>query len=50
MRQQMNSDMNMKPGETAVICRRDSKEESFAPLSGNHKEDHYFGVKRVRRF
>ena len=42
--------LDMKPGETAIICRRDIKETAFAPLVGNCTEDHYFGVKRVRRF
>ena len=42
--------LDMKPGETAVICRGDGKEAAFVPLDGNCTEDHYFGVKRVRRF
>lgn len=40
----------MEPGETAIISKKNGKEAAFAPLDGNHTEDHYFGVKRVRRF
>jgi len=40
----------MKPEETAIICRGGHKEAAFAPLGGNRTEEHYFGVKRIRRF
>ena len=42
--------LDMKPGETAVIYRKEGKDAAFAPLDGNPAEDHYFGAKRVRRF
>lgn len=42
--------LDMEPGETAIISKKNGKEAAFAPLDGNHTEDHYFGVKRVRRF
>ena len=42
--------LDMKPGETAVIYRGNGKGTAFAPLCGSHAEDHYFGVKRIRRF
>lgn len=42
--------LDLKPGETAVITGEDQTAADFTPLPGNDTEDHFFGVKRVRRF
>ena len=42
--------LDLKPGETAVISGEKQVAADFTPLPGNDTEDHFFGVKRVRRF
>ena len=41
---------DMQPGETILFWRGETAISEFAPLEGNPTEDHFWGVKRVRRF
>ena len=42
--------VDLKAGETALIYRGDEKQTVFAPEAGNPYEDHFWGVKKIRRF
>lgn len=41
---------DMQPGETIVFWRGEKPTIEFKPLPGNSTEEHFWGVKRVRRF
>lgn len=42
--------INMKEGETVVIYRGESSDFTFVPEDGYKHEEHFWGVKKIRRF
>lgn len=42
--------IEMQPGESVVLYRGEASNFEFAPELGNPMEEHYWGVKKIRRF